>query len=83
MITPFSASIRQPVHLIDQVDVLLNLAEEYVDFDSDFDDLAPKPMSDLDANARPHSRSSASSRNPARRPRGLAEVAAEVSGRPD
>ena len=85
MITQFSARIRPPVHLIDQVDVFLNLAEESYDLDSDLDELAPEtlPKTDHAVDGGPESRGAPSSRQPAKRTRGLAEVAAEASGTPD
>lgn len=85
MTTQFSAPIRPPVHLIDQIDVFLNLAEESDDLDSDLDDLAPgiPPKIDRAADGGPESRCALSSGRPATRIRGLAEVAAEVSGAPD
>ena len=85
MTTQFSAQIRPPVHLIDQVDVFLNLAEEFVDLDSALDELAPEtlPKTDHAVDGGPESRGAPRSRQPAKRPRGLAEVAAEASGAPD
>ena len=85
MTNQFSAQIRPPVHLIDQVDVLLNLAEESFDLDSNLDEWEPEtlPKADRAENVEPASRGARSSRKPATRPRGLAEVAAEASGTPD
>ena len=88
MTTQFSAQIRPPVPLIDQVDILLNLADDNDDgqSDGDFDDLiTPEilPKTDQDVDGRPKSSSPLNRRKPLKRPRGLAEVAAEVSDVPN
>ncbi len=88
MTTQFSAQIRPPVPLIDQVDILLNLADDNDDgqSDGDFDDLiTPEiiPKTDQDVEGRPKSSSSLNRRERLKRPRGLAEVAAEVSDIPN
>ena len=85
MTTQLSARILPPVHLIDQVDVFLNLAEESDVLDSDLDEWEPEnlPKAYRAVNDGPASRGASSSHLPAKRRRGLAEVAAEASGTPD
>ena len=67
------------------VDVFLNLAEESDDLDSDLDELESETLlkTDRAVNGGTESRGAPSSRQPAKRTRGLAEVAAEASGTPD
>lgn len=77
MSTHINAHLVPPTHLMDQVDIFLNIAEDSVDseFDSDFDDFTPEMLHRTVPNLRTRPKSAA--RRTAKR--GLAEVAAEVS----
>ena len=83
MSTHLNAHLVPPARLMDQVDIFLNIAEDSVDseFDSGFDDFRPEILHRTipDFGARSKARASALSRLPAKRSRGLSEVAAEVS----
>ncbi|MEO6626034.1 MAG: hypothetical protein ABIN37_14550 [Burkholderiaceae bacterium] len=85
MTTLFNAQLLPPVHLMDQVDIFLNIAEDSVDseFESDFDDMTPEFMRRTVPNfgSKSKPRSSLAAPRHAKRTRGLAEVAAEVSRR--
>ena len=68
-----------PTHLMNQVDIFLNIAEDSVDsgFDSDFGDfrteILHRAIPDFGMRAK------AGARRPVKQARGLAEVAAKVS----
>ncbi len=80
MSTYLNAHLVTPTHLMDQVDIYINIAQDSVDsgLESDFDDYQPEILHRPIANAG-RSRTATVARRPAKRTRGLAEVAAEVS----
>ena len=79
MTTQFNAHLVPPSHLVGQVDIFLNIAEDSVDseFDGDFDDFRPELLHRTIPNFG--MRSKGTSRRPVKKTRGLSEVAAEVS----